>query len=487
MLQLGCSVKKDQNKRVNTMLKKVEQYIEKWQMLTADDIVIAGVSGGADSMCLLFVLNELQKKIPFQIVTVHVNHGIRGPEADADEEYVKRVCGQLHVSCEVVRENVKAFAEREKLSEEEAGRIVRRSAYEMVMEKYHGTRIALAHHQDDNVETFFLNLARGSRLKGLGGISPVNGLYIRPLLCVGRREIEAYLEKTGVSYCMDATNLEDTYTRNRIRNHIVPLFKKYINEKTVEHTNGAMEQMREIWCYLEKKAQEAADEYTCEKEQGILVRKELSGVEEPICGMVLRRVLVRVSGQEKDLEEVHVNAVKQLLDRQVGRSVDLPYRMRAVRTYEGVNVYRKAVEENIEPAECLLQVQEGEKAEIQYGKWIISWRVFRKMPEMDEPPKKTYTKWFDYDIIEKNVIVRTRRAGDRIVIDERGNSKKLKSYFVDEKIPAKERAVIPVIAEDRQILWIVGYRQSKAYQVTEQTTTILEISINGGNRDGREN
>ena len=172
------------------MQRKIEQYVSKWDMLKKEDKVITGVSGGADSICLLFVLLELQKKIPFELVVVHVNHGLRGEDADGDEAYVKELCKEHGIVCEIYSENVELIAKNRKQSTEEAGRYVRREAFQKAMQTHGGTKIALAHHKNDSVETFFMNLARGTGLKGLGGIRPVVGEYIRPLLCLERKEIE---------------------------------------------------------------------------------------------------------------------------------------------------------------------------------------------------------------------------------------------------------------------------------------------------------
>ncbi|MGN0404954.1 MAG: tRNA lysidine(34) synthetase TilS [Bariatricus sp.] len=462
--------------------------MEKWNMLTAGDTVVAGVSGGADSMCLLFVLEELRKSMEFDLVVVHVNHGIRGEAADADEEYVRDICRKLRLPFEVFHVNVPEYARKEKLSEEEAGRELRRKAFREVMSKYGGTRIALAHHQDDNAETFFLHLARGSRIKGLGGICPVKGDYIRPLLCVNRAEIEQFLEKKGILYCMDATNLEDTYTRNRIRNHVIPYFTENINPRTVEHINGAMEQLREVQEYLERQTREAYR--TCvQAERGRIhiIEQEFRRQDELIGRMVLRQAMICLSKKEKDLDEVHVIQMRELLDKQTGRKIDLPYKMRAIRTYGGMDLFLedegrdKSAERKEE--DTLIWIPGSKDApgrEIEYGKWKVSCRTFPFTQGVASIPKKTYTKWFDYDIIKENVFVRSRRAGDRIAIDREGNTQKLKSYFVNEKIPSDERGRIPLIAENENVLWIVGYRQSKAYQVTEQTKTVLEITINGG-------
>ena len=138
------------------MQRKIEQYVSKWDMLKKEDKVITGVSGGADSICLLFVLLELQKKIPFELVVVHVNHGLRGEDADGDEAYVKELCKEHGIVCEIYSENVELIAKNRKQSTEEAGRYVRREAFQKAMQTHGGTKIALAHHKNDSVETFFM-------------------------------------------------------------------------------------------------------------------------------------------------------------------------------------------------------------------------------------------------------------------------------------------------------------------------------------------
>ncbi|MCI8638811.1 MAG: tRNA lysidine(34) synthetase TilS [Coprococcus sp.] len=473
------------------MQKKVQKYIEQHHMIQPGDTVIAGVSGGADSICLLCVLVELSKALGFHLVVVHVNHGIRGAAADADEAYVQERCAAWSIPCETFHRDVPAFAKEHRISEEEAGRTIRRGAFEDAVRRHGGDRIALAHQMEDNAETFLLNLARGSRIKGLGGIRPVNGVYIRPLLCVGRQEIEQYLEKKGIAYCMDATNLEDTYTRNRIRSHVIPYLIEEVNERTVEHINGAMEELRKIQDYLAERAEEAFQRCVLEREDGYLIGKEaLEGQEELLRSMTVRMALARLAGGVKDLEEIHAKAILELMGKQSGRKAILPYGICAVRTYGGVLLRKsesrkgasegkKALEgkEDPEGKEMFLDLYLNQEKTFQYGEWTISCRILQNVGNMDDVPKKKYTKWFDYDIIKQNVSIRARRPGDWIVIDRNGNSQKLKSYFINEKIPADIRSGIPLIAEGDQILWIVGYRQSKAYQVTKETTSILEISV----------
>ena len=228
------------------MYQRVKEYIQRYHMLEKEDKVVTGVSGGADSICLLFMLIELQKELGFSIVAVHVHHGLREGTADADAAYVQKVCREQGIDLRIFREDVKKYAKKNKLTLEEAGRNVRRMRFGQVLEESGGTKIALAHHQNDNAETLIWNLCRGCGLKGMGGIAPVDGVYVRPLLCLKRKEIESYLAERGISYCTDETNLEDDYTRNRIRSHVIPYLEEQINQQTVEHMADTMELMRKL-------------------------------------------------------------------------------------------------------------------------------------------------------------------------------------------------------------------------------------------------
>lgn len=474
------------------MLEKVENYIRQWKMLEKGDKVVVGLSGGADSVCLFLILEELRKKIGFEILAVHVNHGIRGEEAKADEEFVKTLCEKKEIPCRSVSVDIPKMAVECRMSEEEAGRTARREIFEQAAEEWGGTRIALAHHQDDNAETFFLHLARGSGLRGLGGIYPVNGMYIRPLLCVGRKEIEDYLKGREMPYCIDATNMEDAYMRNRIRNHVIPYFKENINEKTVEHMNRSMDQLREIWDYMERQTESAYQICTDQNGEKICIHADAYHRQERLIRkMILRKALALVAEHEKDLEQVHVEKLEGLFEKQVGKRLDLPYGVCACRTYEGIELKRKKKDTELAEEEKNLDLKQV-SGKISYGKWEISYRIFEKEECRCQIPKKTYTKWFDYGIIKSSLYIRTRQAGDTIVIDEKGHQKKLKNWFVDEKIPKEVRDSQLLLAENNEILWVLGHRMSQAYQVKQSTKWILQIEVetyksDGGKENGRNN
>ena len=454
------------------MYQKVKAYVKKWHMLQKEDSVIAGISGGADSVCLLFMLLKLQKELGFALMAVHVNHGIRGAEAERDEAYVKRLCRQWNVRLKVYRENVPAYAKEHGMTEEEAGRDIRRTCFCKVLKEWGGTKIALAHHENDNVETLLWNLCRGTGIRGLGGIAPVNDVWIRPLLCVKRRKIESYLKKRGISYCTDTTNADRRYMRNRIRMDVIPYLEDCVNTESVSHMGKTMERMYELEQYILEEVGQYKESCTGWKNGRRIIRQtEYTKIPKALRDNVLHEILCETAGRRKDIEEVHVQMLRDLFTKQVGKRIDLPYGVTAIRTYEGVRF-----EKNIPEASYA-----GDENE------LFSIRVFDREPGNVTFPEKIYTKWFDYDIIKNTVKIRHRIAGDSIVINRYGGRKKLKQYFTDQKVPQEDRDKIWIAADGDEVLWIVGYRQSQKYQITEKTTKILEIQYYGGEENGRDN
>lgn len=457
------------------MYERVRAYVKKYHMLQEKDHVIAGVSGGADSVCLLFMLVKLQKEMRFGLTVVHIHHGLRGESADADENYVRALCEKLDVELLAFHEDVGRYAKEQKLTLEEAGRNVRRHIFEEVCHRKNGTRIALAHHQNDNAETLLWNLSRGCGLKGIGGISPVDGKYIRPLLGVRRQEIEEYLKENNIDYCTDETNLEDHYTRNRLRNHVIPYLEREINPRAVSHMADTMEQMQTVWAFMEEEV-EKCRKYCVKPKQdkadGVVILEEgFRSVNETVRTFLIHELLCETAGRKKDIEQIHVKLVEELMEHQTGRKIMLPYEMTGERCYEGIWLHKVKDEE-----------KSGENS-----KPPVQMRILERTPQTSVFPKKTYTKWFDYDIIKNSLTVRTRQPEDVLGVNRQGGTQKLKSYFINEKIPAKSRERILLIAEGHQILWVVGYRMSSRYQISEHTKRIIEIKIMEDKKHGRDN
>lgn len=473
-------------------------------MLTCGDRVIAGVSGGADSVCLFLMLLELREKIGFDLIVVHVHHGLRGEAADQDQQFVEALCEQHRIPLEIFRVNLESIAKKRKQSLEEAGRMVRREAFDSVCKKYGGNKIALAHHQNDNAETLLWNLSRGTGLDGLGGIRPVNGKFIRPLLCMNRKEIEEYLAKRKQSYCIDETNAGTDYTRNKLRHLVLPILEEQVNSAAVRHMNETMEQIWELQEYMQEQVEAAYQECVQEHFEKAcwiqIQQKSFETFPELIKKMVIRKGMEQVGGKKRDLSHKHVDVMMELMNKQVGRTLDLPYEMHAKRNYEGIRLekqrtYLSGEEKKAEiMQECMSELNIPGETILADRNLKLRCKILEKPKNLSikDIPQKIYTKWFDYGIIKSSLYIRTRQAGDTIVIDEKGHQKKLKNWFVDEKIPKEVRDSQLLLAENNEILWVLGHRMSQAYQVKQSTKWILQIEVetyksDGGKENGRNN
>ena len=434
-----------------------EQYIRAHGLLQKGDRLIVGVSGGADSVCLLEVLLALKEKWQWDITVVHVNHGIRGESADADEAFVRDLCKDRGVRCHVYLENVPAMAKEEGLSVEEAGRLVRRGAFERELESAPvNGRIVLAHHADDNAETFLMNVSRGTGIEGLGGIRPEAGSYVRPLLWAGRDEIEAFLGRRNLAYCEDESNEDESYTRNLIRHQVMPLLTEHVNSRAAEHIGSAMQEIRELTAYLERETDRLMALYV-KQEEGQWVLDAKAAQEEPyLVSCLIKKCLIGAAGCAKDIGRTHITAVEDLLAGQTGREASLPYGLTAVREYGRVVMRTESA-------------KSGEST----SPFRAESRFVDELGALDDP----YTKYFDYGIITDRSVFRTRQPGDYIVIDAAGHRQKVGDWMTDHKIPHEKRDEIRLLADGKHVYWIAGYRQSEDSLVTEDTETIIEWKV----------
>ncbi|MBQ7942950.1 MAG: tRNA lysidine(34) synthetase TilS [Lachnospiraceae bacterium] len=469
-------------------------YVEKHNMFEENDYVVAGVSGGADSVCLLFVLQEIRKRIPIEIHVVHINHGIR-QEAGEDAAYVASLCEHFGLPFTLVEEDVAKLAKEQKLSEEEAGRQVRYRAFYQVLAKEACGRkgkIAVAHNSNDCAETTLFHLFRGSGLKGLSGIRPVRDRVVRPILCLERVEIEAYLEQNQIHYCIDKTNFEDNYTRNRIRHHILPYAEQEICQGAVAHVTEACEKISDAYDFLEDMVKEAFHQCVkVENKKYHINAQLLAGIHKTLKSYLLLEVISQAAGRHKDIEGIHVEQVENLFNKQSGRQLHLPYGLCAVREYEGVCIAKneafkpKALAEYVIDEEKKRLLEQGEVLSIPLDNDNkLEIRLFCGIKE-ENIIAKTYTKWFDYDKIKGNILVRGRRTGDYLTINQKHERKTLKAFFIDEKIPKEERDCSYLVTEDSHVIWIVGNRISSYYKVSRDTKNIMEIKYIGGFKDGR--
>ena len=458
------------------MYRTILEFIRRNRLLAPGDRIIVALSGGADSVCLLVVLNELKDELGISLKAVHVHHGLRGLEADRDSEYARELSRSLGVPFSCTHVDAAGYAKEHKMSVEEAGRHLRYEIFEKERMEFCGNKIAVAHHADDQAETILYHLFRGTGLKGLGGIRPMRDRIVRPLLSVSKEEILAYLKEKGISYCEDSTNSHTDYARNRIRGFLLPNIREQINPRASENILHAGEMAAKANEYLEKQAENFLKEWGSRKtdEIGAVTAYEVGTerllLEDDIIKTYVIRTMIRsVRASMKDITMTHVESVKALLSAPKGKQVDLPGGLLAVRISDGLWIKNKNQNESVDNSKDLLLPE-------------VDFQVF-PYKKGQEIPKNGYTKWFDYDKIKCALSVRYRKTGDYMTLAG-GGKKTVKAFMIDEKVPREEREKIPIIADGSHVLWVIGYRISEYYKITDDTHTVIQMQLDGGKDTG---
>ncbi|MBR1622495.1 MAG: tRNA lysidine(34) synthetase TilS, partial [Pseudobutyrivibrio sp.] len=352
--------------------KKIREYIDKYNMIERGDGVVIGLSGGPDSVCLFFVLLALKSEYNLTLRAVHINHMIRGEDADEDEEYVRRLCSEFQVPLEVKRVDIPKLAAASGRSIEEEARLARYEAFEeaanLFEEEGMSSKIAVAHNADDNAETVLFHMARGAGLDGMCGIAPVRGIVIRPLLEVSKKDILSFLGENEVAYCVDITNSQVDYDRNRIRHNIMPELTQ-INDKALEHISEMTARLSDIADYLSLEANGLLQ--MAKLEDNKLRKRTIATAPRVVASQALKEYLSRFMPQQKDVGAYHIDSILDLLNEDGERQIQLPYNKTIVISYEEIYVIDKDAKKN-NP--------------------VFNYREFEYKEGMAYP-SETYTKW----------------------------------------------------------------------------------------------
>ncbi len=453
------------------MYEKIRNYVNEYKMLEGCTQIVLGLSGGADSICLLHVLSQLSKELEIPLKAVHIHHGLRGADADADRDLCRLQCQNMNVELKEYYYDVKDYSIKQGISTEEAGRILRYKAFAKELIK--GGRIAVAHHMNDQAETVIFNMCRGSGLKGIRGMLPVRGNIIRPLLCCDRQDILQYIQEEHLEYCVDVSNESDEYTRNRIRHHIIPVLEKGVNERTVKNIGNLSEGIADVEAYIERQAKELYRKCRKVEPEGILIC-DMEKQDPFIQKHIIIKAINEMSDGLKDIGRVHIDRVCSLISANSGTRITIRKGLVAEKTQDGIYFTFEITTCKMDSiyVEIPSKVEignEGEFVEFQ----VIEWGEDKKIP------KEVYTKCFDYDKIKSTLQLRRRQTGDYLIIDESGHKKKLKQYFIDEKIPRRKREELILLAENNHVLWVLGERISAYYKVTDTTRKVLKVNYGG--------
>lgn len=443
------------------MMNKVSLAINDFNMLKPYDKVLVGLSGGADSVALLVVLIELG----YDVKACHVNHQLRGDESDRDQLFCKALCDKLGVYFSIKMVDVNGYCKESKESVELGARKLR---YDALFGECNGAKLATAHTASDNIETFIMNMTRGTGLKGLCGIPPVRDNIIRPLIYCSREEVEKYLEGKNQEYIIDSTNLSDDYTRNKIRHNVIPVLKE-VNPSLLERFNNTISHLNSENIYLDKKADDLLDKITINNEY------DFSSISKDEKAIVLRCIAKILKRNNLECNSLKVKSIYEIIlnDGKINLAGNVYAKSKAAM----LKIYCEEIKQCIR-----LEKQAVFDEWMKFNDKKVKLSLIDKdnVDSKDNINKLLTNKCFDYDKIQGKAIVRNRRNGDKIKFIGFSYTTNVKKLF-NSKVPSYKRDEIMFVADDQGVIYIEGFKAAQRVMVDDNTKHIVVINIIEGN------
>ena len=453
---------------------KIERFIEEHGLFAPGDRVGVAVSGGVDSVCLLHLLRFLED-YRLELAVFHVDHGLR-PESGADAEFVRSLAADLGLPFFLARPEVRAHARLHRLSLEMAARELRYAELRRMARGFGAARVALGHHRDDQVETILLRILRGAGLEGLSGISPVreDGLFVRPLLPIGRGEILRYAEENGLRWVEDATNREIEIPRNRVRHVLLPLLRAEFNPRVDRALLGLAAIARETLSHLEGELSLRWPELGIEPAPGgiLFSGAGLSALPTPLARLAIRRLFARAGGDPGRLSLAACERIRRFAGGTGGARLCVPGGFVLARRGPALFLGRQRIHPPLPPREIPVP---GEVVLADGRRLLAEWWSGNLPKWTDVRGNEAF---IDADRVVWPLFVRSRRPGDRFYPLGLGGSKKIKDVLIEAKVAREEREAVPVVVDGSgRIVWLAGWRLDDRFRVTEETKRLLHLTL----------
>lgn len=430
----------------------IKKTLREYNLINKGDSVLVGLSGGADSVCLTHALWSLKDEFDMELYTAHINHGIRGEEANRDELFAENFSEKLGIKCFVLNVDIPEIAKDTNVSEETAGRNVRYKFFNELCKTHNINKVATAHNRNDNAETLLMNFMRGSTTNGLCGIPYIRENIIRPILNVSRDDIEQYCSDNGLEYMTDSTNLTEEYTRNKIRHTLLPYIQKEFNESFIKTVTENACLIKDDSDYLDIIAE---DFYKKHVKNCTVEIKNIKTTNIAVKRRVVRYMLRDIYNGLNDISSKYVSDILSLADKTSGRQINLPNGIIAK------NEYGKIILEHI-----IEEIQQYEVS-INIGETLAISELNKKVcVSKTNTRSKDGAIYISSDNFDK-IIVRSRRNGDKFQPMGMNGTKKLKEYFIDKKIPKDKRNGVPIIEINGKIA-AVGNRIDKCFEFKDK-------------------
>ena len=455
------------------MTEAVEQniirFIENQNLIKKEDKLLIAFSGGSDSLFLLWFFNKFKLKYKISIAALHINHSLRGKESDEDEQFCAQYCKKNKIEFYSEKVDVKKLALQNNFSIEEAARNLRYNKLEEFANRINATKIVTAHNLEDNTETILLNLFRGSGLKGMSGIPTQRGNIIRPILSTSKKEILNTLKKHNLKYRTDSSNLENDYTRNYLRNEILPKIKEKINSSLDLNILRFSEIAKESNLIIESIAEEYYQRHVIKINNEIhisdLLIKENS---DKYFSIVVRKSIEETFGTVPTFTDV--SQIRGLFNLQVGSRINLSEKLVAIKERTFVSIFKESELEKLDIKHKLFLNKEIEVDGKTIGAEIVDSFV-------DNELNKNNIEYINGDFITFPLVIRKWKDGDKFQPLGLKGTKKVSDFLTDCKVSSLERKDILLVLDNNKIIWVVNKRIDESIKITKETKRIIKIWV----------
>ena len=431
---------------------------KKYNLIENNDNIVVGFSGGPDSVFLVEMLKKLQDFIKFKIYLAHINHLLRGEDADSDENFSFEYAKKNNLEIFIKRIPIKEIAKEIGKTLEEVGREERYKFFSEIYEKVRATKIATAHNKDDQIETFLFRLIRGTSLQGLEGIKIKNNNVIRPISEIYKKDILEYLNKNEIQYKIDKTNFENEFTRNSIRLDLIPFIEERYNIKFKDKIFSLIEEIREN---NNNNSLNLSDFIDLERRIILEKIKFLSNFDRKnLLGLFLNQKNIEVNRNK-------IDEINSLIKSNGTKKIDLNKTYRVVKDYTHLYIEEKKQDYTINNSTIQLKIP----SEQVFNNFKISVEIAKNLYIPKEKNQYLLDTLYN-DIIE----VRYRKEGDRIFLDE-NHSKKIKEIFIEQKIPKDIRDRIPIFLYNNNIFWIYNVKKAYIPKIDQDISKLVKVLI----------
>ncbi|NOY77620.1 MAG: tRNA lysidine(34) synthetase TilS [Calditrichaeota bacterium] len=459
------------------ILKNFKEFVRDQHLIKPEEGLLVAVSGGVDSVVLLDLLHQVQSEWKLRLKVIHLNHSIRGREADRDETFVRKLADAYGLEGIFEKQDVPAYRKEHRLGLEEAAREVRYRFYERALAQTGFQKVALGHQKNDQAETILANFLRGAGMAGLSGIPVQRGPFIRPLLWASREDILQYAREKELEFQQDSTNADVDYRRNRIRRELIPYLKEHFNPEIVEQTYRVGRIFSEIESFLIATAHDSAEDCILLQNHSkiILDIDKFSKYFNIIKKYILRECLVKLGVAQSRLTFTMYDALLSLAEKgKKGRKIPVGSHITVLIDQSGLVIQR----DRPIPEQHPLTVEPGRDYTLSdYG--VVFQTQFCSDPqEFQRSVHDPTIEYVDWERLQgKKLLLRPWRKGDRFFPLGMAGQKKISDFLIDEKVPLHERPRILVFTADEEIVWICGYRLDNRFRVTKSTKKSLKLAV----------